>query len=145
MIRRLLISATAAVAVVLLTISGVAPGGAQAAPVEPGHPFSPVGEQPLTPVSRQNAVRKAQEYLSSMAFSRSGLINQLVGFEGFSTEDATFAVDTISVDWNEQAAKKAQEYLSSMAFSRSGLINQLVAFEGFTPVQAQYGVATTGL
>jgi hypothetical protein len=153
---------------VLLAISGVAAGGAKAATAtgfdapapweestnaidstpEASKPaigvnFEP--EQPLSPVSQQNAVRKAEDYLDYTAFSRSGLINQLVEFEGFSTQDATFAVDSITVDWNEQAVKKAKDYLDYTAFSRSGLINQLVEFEGFTPAQAQYGVAATGL
>jgi hypothetical protein len=78
-----------------------------------------------------------------MAFSRSGLIHQLE-FEGFATEDATYGVDAVTVDWNEQAAKSAAGYLDVMAFSRSGLIHQLV-FEGFTQEQAEYGVSTTGL
>jgi hypothetical protein len=99
----------------------------------------------LSPVSQQSAVRKAKDYLDYTAFSRSGLIKQLASFEGFSTADATFAVDSLTVDWNEQAAKKAKDYLDYTAFSRSGLIKQLVSFEGFTPEQAQYGVATTGL
>ncbi|OBK28910.1 hypothetical protein A5634_19645 [Mycobacterium asiaticum] len=94
-------------------------------------------------MSQQNAVAKAKEYLSMSAFSRTGLIDQLE-YEGFSTEDATYAVNTIAVDWNQQAAKKAKEYLSMSAFSRSGLLDQL-AYEGFTPAQAQYGVAATGL
>jgi hypothetical protein len=151
----------------LLLISGVAAGGAQAAgnaridahapfrestdvvdgndTSEPaiGLNFRP--EQPLSPVSQQQAVRKAEDYLDYTAFSRSGLINQLVEFEGFSTQDATFAVDSLNVDWNEQAVKKAKDYLDYTAFSRSGLINQLVEFEGFTPAQAAYGVAATGL
>jgi hypothetical protein len=168
MIRGLLVCTTTAVAAVLLAIGGVAAGGAQAAsnagidapaPWEEstnvidsrpeasqpaiGVKFEP--EYPLSPVSQQNAVRKAEDYLDYTAFSRSGLINQLVEFEGFSTEEATFAVDHLTVDWNEQAAKKAKDYLDYTAFSRSGLINQLVEFEGFTPAQAQYGVATTGL
>jgi hypothetical protein len=104
-----------------------------------------VGDYALSPVSQQQAVRKAEDYLDYTAFSRSGLINQLVSFEGFSTADATFAVDSLTVDWNEQAAKKAKDYLDYTAFSRSGLINQLVSFEGFTPAQAAYGVSTTGL
>jgi hypothetical protein len=99
----------------------------------------------LSPMSQQQAVRKAEDYLDYTAFSRSGLINQLVSIEGFSTADATFAVDSLTVDWNEQAAKKAKDYLDYTAFSRSGLINQLVSIEGFTPAQATYGVATTGL
>src|SRR5690554_3334046 len=53
---------------------------------------------PAETVSQRNAVRKAEEYLRFMAFSKQGLIEQLE-FEGFSTEDATYAVDQIDVDW----------------------------------------------
>lgn len=93
--------------------------------------------------SLQQAVAKAQDYLDYSSFSRSGLIDQLE-FEGFSTQDATAAVDSLNVNWNEQAALKAQEYLDYSSFSRSGLIDQLV-FEGFTQSQAQYGVSQVGL
>ncbi len=65
-------------------------------------------------------------------------------FEDFSTADATWAVDRVTVDWNEQAAKKAESYLDFTAFSRSSLIDQL-KFEGFTAEQAEYGVSQTGL
>ncbi|WP_202409606.1 Ltp family lipoprotein [Halobacillus litoralis] len=34
----------------------------------------------------------AQDYLDYSSFSRSGLIDQLI-YEGFSTEDATYAVN----------------------------------------------------
>lgn len=94
-------------------------------------------------VAQQNASRTAQSYLDYTSFSRTGLIGQLE-FEGYSTEDATWAVDRLTVDWNAQAALKAKEYLDYTAFSRSGLIDQLL-FEGFTPEQAEYGVSTTGL
>jgi hypothetical protein len=130
---------------VLLAISGVAAGGAQAAPFEPALPLSPVGQQPLTPVSQQNAVRAAKNYLSVMAFSYDGLINQLKSFDGYSTADATFAVDSITVDWNEQATKAAKNYLSVMAFSHDGLINQLTSFDKYTYGQAAYGVTAVGL
>ena len=94
-------------------------------------------------ISQQNAREKAESYLSTMAFSRSGLIKQLE-FEKFETVDAEYAVDAIDVDWNEQAAKKAQSYLDTMSFSRGSLIDQLV-FEGFTDSQATYGVDAVGL
>ncbi len=71
------------------------------------------------------------------------MINQLE-FEDYSTEDATWAVDRVEVDWNEQAAKAAQNYLDTQAFSRQGLIDQLT-FEGYTPEEAEYGAAQTGL
>jgi len=96
-----------------------------------------------TSVSRQNAIETTRNYLNVSAFSRSGLINQLE-FEGYSTSDATYAVDTLSINWNEQAAKSAANYLRVSSFSRSGLIDQLI-FEGFTRSQAEYGVSQTGL
>ena len=58
--------------------------------------------------------------------------------------DATYAVDAVSPDWNEQAAKAAKSYLDTSAFSRSGLIKQLM-YEGNTEQQAVYGVNQTGL
>lgn len=131
---------TAIATIVLLSISGA--GAAQAAPFAP-RPFSPVSQQPLSPMSQQNAVQKAKQYLSFSAFSRSGLISQLE-YDGFSTDDATYAVDNITVDWNQQAAKKAKQYLGFSSFSRSGLYDQLV-YDGYTPAQAQYGVSATGL
>ncbi len=92
---------------------------------------------------QRNAVRSASDYLDYTAFSRQGLIEQLE-FEDYSTEDATFAVDYISPDWNEQAAKAAEDYLDYTAFSRQGLIDQLM-FEGYTRTQAEYGVDQAGL
>jgi colicin import membrane protein len=94
-------------------------------------------------VAQQNAQRSARDYLNYTAFSRTGLIGQLE-YEGYSTADATWAVDRVTVDWNEQAAKSAKAYLAYTSFSRSGLIGQLL-YEGFTQSQAEYGVSTTGL
>ena len=101
------------------------------------------GEAEAGTLSQQNALRSAQNYLDFTAFSRTGLIGQLE-FEEYSTEDATWAVDRVEVDWNEQAAKSAANYLDFTSFSRSGLVDQLI-FEGFTPEQAEYGVSQTGL
>lgn len=103
----------------------------------------PVVEEPTETVSQANAVESALSYIEYSAFSRKGLIDQLK-FEDFSTADATYAVDAIDVDWNEQAAKSAASYLEYSSFSRQGLIDQLI-FEGFTKSQAEYGVSTTGL
>lgn len=94
-------------------------------------------------VSQQNAIKKAESYLSFTAFSRDGLIHQLK-YEKFPEADAVYAVDHISVDWNEQAAKKAKNYLDTTSFSRDGLIKQL-KYEKFTQEQAEYGVNKVGL
>lgn len=69
-------------------------------------------------MEEKNALRSANDYLSFMAFSKKGLIEQLK-YEGYSTEAATNAVNSLDVDWNEQAAKSAEQYLSFMSFSRS--------------------------
>lgn len=98
---------------------------------------------PSYTASQENAMAKAEDYLELTAMSRIGLIEQLV-FEGFPLKDATFAVDRLKVNWNEQAAAKAEEYLKMSSFSRTGLIEQL-EFEDFTTAQATYGVNQTGL
>lgn len=93
--------------------------------------------------SEENAIGSAESYLSFAAFSRSGLINQLE-FDGFTPDQATRGVNSITVNWNEQAWKSAESYLGFSNFSRSGLIDQLL-FEGFTQSQATYGVDKAGL
>lgn len=99
--------------------------------------------EPEFTASQENAISSAESYLDFAAFSKSGLIDQLE-FEKYSTADARFAVNHITVNWNEQAAKSATSYLDFGSFSRQGLIDQL-EFEGFTTQQATYGVNTTGL
>lgn len=86
---------------------------------------------------KKNALRKANEYLNYMAFSYSGLIDQLK-YEGFSESEAEYGADNCGADWNEQAEKKAKEYLDFMAFSYDGLVEQL-EYEGFTHSQAIHG------
>ena len=93
--------------------------------------------------SQTNAVRDAQEYLQSQAFSLKGLISQLK-YDGFSTKNATYGAQHVRANWNKEAAKDAHEYLASQAFSESGMISQL-EYDGFTPSQAAYGAKATGL
>ncbi len=97
---------------------------------------------PELTLAQENVLEAAQDYLDYSAFSRSGLIHQLK-FEDYSTKDATWAVDRVGADWNEQAAKAAKDYLDYSSFSRSGLIEQL-QFEGYTPAQAAYGAKAVG-
>lgn len=112
------------------------PGAAQP---EPKPTPTPSG---TATTGQRNALSKAKQYLSIMAFSYSGLIGQLK-YEGYTEEEATYGADNCGADWNEQAAKKAQSYIDIMSFSRQGLIDQL-KYEGFTQAQAEYGVAAVG-
>lgn len=113
-------------------------------PAEPGTEVMLLAEapKPKLTMGQEQASRKAQSYLDLTGFSRTGLIEQLE-FEGFSIEDATFAVDYLAPDWNAEAAEKAQSYIDMTSFSQQGLIEQLM-FEGFDQAQAEYGVAAVG-
>lgn len=97
---------------------------------------------------QENAVRSAEQYLSFQAFSRTGLIRQLSSDFGdaYEVDDATVAVDSLNVDWNEQAARSAKQYLQMQGFSCQGLIRQLSsdAGDGYTESQAEYGARQAG-
>ena len=86
-----------------------------------------------------NALAQAKRYLSSMHFSRSGLIEQLQ-YEGYTDSECVYAVDNCGASWKKQAVGKAQDYLKSSSFSRKELVEQL-EFEGFTAEEAEYGVS----
>lgn len=105
-------------------------------------------EKPKMTLAQENAVEQAQSYLDTMPFSRQGLIDQLSSEygSGYPVDVATFAVDTISPDWNAEAAEAAKSYLNSMSFSRDGLFEQLTSEFGaqFTPDEANAGLAAVG-
>ena len=86
----------------------------------------------------RNALSSAKNYLRYMGFSKEGLKDQLE-FEGYSTSEATYAVNNCGANWYEQAVKVAKNYLSVMSFSKQSLKEQLL-FEGFTEAEANYGV-----
>lgn len=97
-----------------------------------------------TPTMGQtNALLSAKDYLNTnMGFSYDKLLNQLV-YEGYSKEEATYAVDNCGANWKEQAVISAKLYLSTSSFSKQRLIEQL-EYEGFTHKQAVYGVEQNG-
>jgi uncharacterized protein len=97
---------------------------------------------------QKNAVQSAKQYLSFKGFSRDGLIHQLSSRagSGYDISDATVAVDSLKVDWDEQAVIAAKSYLDMMAFSCQRLTQQLSSRAGskFTPEQAIYGAKKAG-
>lgn len=96
---------------------------------------------------QKNAVRSANQYISMQGFSREGLIQQLSSEygDGYDRSDATVAVDSLNVDWNEQAVRSARLYLQMQGFSCRGLIDQLSSSygDGYTESQATYGARQT--
>ena len=147
-------SATATRAKELETLAGSstalaappAPSAQSTAPA-PSTPNAKSTPQALTG-PQKNAVRAAQSYLSISAFSRDGLIEQLSSQagNGFNVNDATKAVDSLNVDWNQEAVKSAKQYLQMMGFSCNSLVQQLSSRAGakFTQQQATFGAQRAG-
>lgn len=127
-------------------------GSPPTAPAKASAPAAKAKPKPAQPdlsVSQQNALRSAGQYLAMSGFSRKGLIEQLSSEagEGYPVKDATWAVDHVKADWNEQAVRSAKEYLKMTPFSRKDLIEQLssAAGEGYTVAQATYAADKVGL
>ncbi len=97
---------------------------------------------------QKNAVRSAKQYISMTGFSRDGLIEQLSSEygDGYEVADATVAVDSLNINWNEQAVKSAKNYLDMTGFSCNGLIDQLSSSAGdkYTTSEATYGAQQAG-
>ena len=109
-----------------------------------GEEYSGISDEPSKPsltTEQEQAVDKAQSYLDNVGgFSRKGLIKQLK-YEGFSTNQATFATDYIKPNFKKQAAIKAHSYLDTVGgFSKASLRRQL-AYEGFTNAQTTYAIS----
>jgi Host cell surface-exposed lipoprotein len=102
-----------------------------------------------TKLAQQNAIRSAQEFLQTEAFSKQGLIQQLDSPYGakFPKALAIYAVDHLRVNWNAQAVRAAKEFLQTQSFSCEGLVQQLDSPYGaqFTQAQAEYGAKKIGL
>lgn len=113
----------------------------QEATPEPTPDATPEPKENVT-TGMKNALSSALSYLRYSAFSYDSLINQLE-YEGYTTEEATYAVDNCGADWNEQSLESALNYLKYSAFSYTGLIGQL-EYEGFTKAQAAHGADNCG-
>jgi hypothetical protein len=98
--------------------------------------------------AQKNAVRSAKAYINMSGFSRDGLIQQLSSEygDGYKVADATVAVDSLGIDWNENAVRSAKQYLDMSGFSCKGLIQQLSSSAGdkYTVSQATYGARKAG-
>ena len=106
-----------------------------------------LAESMTTP--QKNAVRSAKQLLQLQGFSHAGLIKQLSSEygNGYKISDATIAVESLNVDWNEMAVKSAKQLLQLQGFSCKGLVNQLSSEYGnqYTVEQSTYAATQEGL
>ena len=92
---------------------------------------------------QKNAVIRAYEEENFWHVSRDYLINDvLVGFDYFSIEDATFAVDHMDVNFDEQAVLYVKQ--NSSGQSRGG-ITEMMRYYGYTEEQINNALEETGI
>ena len=80
---------------------------------------------------QKNAARSAKEWLDCSPYSRKGLIETLSESDGYGVSDATFAVDSLDMNWTKQAKKAAKEWIEFSPYSRKGLIETLTESDGY--------------
>jgi hypothetical protein len=101
--------------------TGTKSAPASAAPSSPTTSSASTSAAPPSSLttSQRNAVASAKNYLSTAAFSRQGLIDQLSSSagEGYPVSDATVAVDSLHVNWDAEAIQSAKQYLHTSPFS----------------------------
>ncbi len=93
--------------------------------------------------SQESAFMTAKLHITEMPFSHAGLVAQLES-DGFSHEDAVYAVDKLNMDWDAKAVEMAAQYVDTMEFTRADLVDQLM-YEGFTGPQAEAAATAVGL
>lgn len=98
------------------------------------------------PVVKLTAAQKAakgeaENYLRNMHLSRRALIDQVV-FEGHKVKDATVAIDSMEINFQEQAVEQAlsQAQVESNKYSEEGLMAALLD-QKYTTSEAKAGVA----
>ena len=89
-----------------------------------------------------NALGDAKDYLDYSGFSEKSLKEQLE-YEGYSSDEITYAIENCGADWKAECAETAQQYLDYSHFSRQELREQL-EYEGFTNEQIDYALTAVG-
>ncbi len=94
---------------------------------------------------KENALARAKYYSGEKHLSKDGLKTTLtLGFrygEGFTEEEAQYAIDNLNADYNTNALMSAQKIIDGEAMSREQLYRKLIS-EGtdFTEDEARYAV-----
>lgn len=115
---------------------------------------NPVNINPTTPttntsnnnsskkISKSNSdspiIKTIKQYLKKLAFSEESLIDQLV-YDGYPKSEASEAIDSLDIDWNEQAVKWAKDFLDYYVVSNDR-IYVLLEEEGFDDDQINYAI-----
>lgn len=106
----------------------------------PGTENSAPEAEETVPAESHDALQAAEEYLAAQPLSKSNLYNQLRDEEGFSTDAASYAVDTVEADWNALALQVARQ-MHADGTSEEELLDALTKGpEHFTRAQAEHAL-----
>ena len=96
--------------------------------------------QPAEELTReeQDALDYALALLETVAYSREGIISQMV-HDGYEEAVAAAAADRTGTDWKAQAVRSAQECVLHLAVSRTG-VAQMLEYERFTADETVYAM-----
>ena len=101
-----------------------------------------MGKEPTK--GQLNALKKAESYSENLHMSKKGIYKQLISEygEGFSKEEAQYAIDNINADWKANALEKAKSYQENLNMSKNAIYKQLISQYGeqFTKEEAQYAI-----
>ncbi len=89
---------------------------------------------------------RAEYYSSILNLSKAMIHDKLIKNDGYSEEEADFAVENISADWKENALLKAETYRRALNMSDRDIYRQLTASNGekFTQEEADYAIDNLG-
>lgn len=101
-----------------------------------------LGKEPT--VGQKNALEKAESYSEHLNMSKKGIYKQLTSEygEGFTKEEAQYAIDNMTADWKYNALQKAKSYQENLHMSKKNIYKQLISQYGeqFTKEEAQYAI-----
>lgn len=118
-----------------------------AAPVEETAEPAPESESELTQemIDKGRALRQAEICINGIGYSKTSLCEMLMRSYNFSEEAATYAVDTLVVDWKEKAYEKLVSYLDvNKDWDYDRAYGQL-EYEKFEKEEIEYALEKAGL
>ena len=108
---------------------------------------APESESELTQemIDKGRALRQAEICINGIGYSKTSLCEMLMRSYNFSEETATYAVDTLVVDWKEKAYEKLVSYLDvNKDWDYDRAYGQL-EYEKFEKEEIEYALEKAGL
>lgn len=94
----------------------------------------------LSDAAKESARNAALAHLDFTEYSKAYLYNILLTQDGFTPDEASYAVENCGADWKAQALSFTKDLLSTMDYFRSELFAQLTTGWLFTEEEANYAL-----